>query len=390
MRRTWIASLTLTNFRNYARASLTPDRRPVVLTGANGAGKTNLLEAISLLSPGRGLRRAAYGELIPAGSAAPWAVAAQAHNGEEEIALGTGLDPKAPDPARAGRLVKINGQFVKSSGALARHIQIVWLSPAMDGLFTGPAEERRRFLNRLILSFDPEYRTRVAQFERAMRQRNRILEFPGGSLKILESLETQMAEMGVAIAASRIEAIGRLTAGIRARSARTADEPFPWADLSLEGELEAALENGSALDVEDEYRLTLARSRERDRAAKRTTAGPHRSDLIVGHGPKGMLARRCSTGEQKALLVGLILAHADLVKRMRGGLAPVLLLDEIAAHLDEVRRAGLFEQIISLQAQAWMTGTDAAVFAPLGDAAQFFRAAHGSVSRPAGSPTGAP
>ena len=374
--RLWVETVALTNYRNYAALALKTDHRPVILLGQNGAGKTNLLEAISLLAPGQGMRRAAYVDLAKNGGAGDWAVAATLHIDGESVRIGTGLQPGGSSSPRSGRIVRINGVAHSGSGALADYTEMVWLTPASDGLFTGAAAERRRFLDRLILCFDPGYRTRAGQFERAMRQRNRLLD-NGGSAALLSGLETIMAETGVAIAAARVEAVAALRAEMQARQERQTEALFPWAALKLDGGLENALEQRPAVDVEDWYCSQLASGRDRDRAAGRTLMGPHRSDLIVYHGPKGMLARVCSTGEQKALLIALVLAHAELSAARCDGVAPILLLDEIAAHLDGARRAALFEDILRIGAQAWMTGTDYAAFASLEGRAQFFRVEEG-------------
>ncbi len=349
-----------------------------MLTGANGAGKTNLLEALSLLVPGRGLRRTAFAELVRAGAGAEtgWAVAARVQGAEGLVEIGTGHSGQS---GSAGRTIRIDGVTARGSGALGTHVRMVWLTPAMDGLFAGAAGERRRFLDRLIQSLDPGYGSLLNRFERAMRQRNRLLEQGAFSPAEYEGLEIQMAESGVALAAARNDAIARLRREIGGGEKDQAGSPFPWATLALEGAIEARLEHDAALDAEDAYREMLAQGRDRDRAAKRTLEGPHRSDLVVGHGPNAAPARRCSTGEQKALLIGLILAHARLVKQQIGGRAPLILLDEIAAHLDEARRAALFAEIIALQAQAWMTGTDAELFAALGDRGQFLVIENGGV-----------
>jgi DNA replication and repair protein RecF len=360
----YIERLRLTEFRGYAALSLDLGPEPVVLTGANGAGKTNLLEAVSLLAPGQGLRRAPYPELNRLGGNGGWAISARLATPDGPIEIGTGLDTR-PGADRSGRIVRIDRQTVSGSGALADHVEMVWILPAMDGLFTGPAGERRRFLDRLILCFDPSYRTRVAHFERAMRQRNRLLETGSGQRLQLDGLERQMAETGVAIAAARAEAVDSLRAAIEVHRRAEPHSLFPWAGIELSGSLETALAAAPAVAVEEAYQRTLAAGRERDRAAGRTIEGPHRSDLVVRHGPKDMPAKSCSTGEQKALLVGLVLAHARLLAHGRSGAAPILLLDEIAAHLDEARRAALFVEVLSLGAQAWMTGTDRAAFAAL-------------------------
>jgi len=369
MPRAWLSRLSLTAFRNYATASLELEPGPVVLCGENGAGKTNVLEAVSLLSHGRGLRGAAFADLNCHGSVETgWTVSGRLHVGDAETVIGTGLRA-APGDERIARTVRIDGTPAQP-GALADYVRMVWLTPALCSLFSGPASERRRFLERITLSLDPQHRRVAGQFERAMRQRNRLLEM-GSSPALLDGLEIQMAEAGVAIAAARRDALERLGAVIARKWPDGADTAFPAARVYLDGRLENALECEAAVD--------LATSRERDRAAKRTTLGPHRSDLAVTHVPKDMPARLCSTGEQKALLVGLVLAHADLV-RTHTGTAPVILLDEIAAHLDARRRAAMFAEIEALAAQAWMTGTDRTVFAPLDGKAKFFLVDQGTVT----------
>jgi DNA replication and repair protein RecF len=384
----WVERLTLTNFRSHAALSLDLGPEPVVLTGPNGAGKTNLLEAVSLLAPGQGLRRAPFPELARLGGDGGWAVAARLQTATGLLEIGTGLTPnRGPreDERVSGRTVRIDRQAVSGSGALADHVEMVWLLPAMDGLFTGPAGDRRRFLDRLILCFDPAYRTRLGHFERAMRQRNKLLEMPHSPAAQLaaqlDGLEMHMAETGAAIAAARLAIVDNLARVIELRRLADPGSPFPWSTLAIEGALESELAGRPAVEVEDVYRARLRSGRDRDRAAGRTLDGPHRSDLIVTHGPKAMPARLCSTGEQKALLVGLVLAHAELIRQSGSGAAPILLLDEISAHLDVVRRAALFQEIVRLGAQAWMTGTDAGVFAPLQGAARFFSFEGGAVRR---------
>ena len=367
--RVWVERLTLTDFRNHTRFSQTFDARPVVLTGPNGAGKTNLIEAISLLAPGQGLRRAPYPEIARRGADA-WAVAARVHTPIGPVDIGTGLTGVSTASNRTGRTVRIDGEPQSGSGVLADYVEMVWLTPAMDGLFTGAGGDRRRFLDRMILCFDPGYRTRVNHFERAMAQRNRLLEQGVRENARLEGLEIVMAETGVAMAAARAQTVAALATMIEARRDRATASAFPWAKLELEGALEAALAERPAVEVEDAYARTLANVRERDRGAGRALDGPHRSDLVVGHGPKDAPARQCSTGEQKALLVGLILAHAELMAERRQGAAPILLLDEIAAHLDASRRAALFDEIVAIGTQAWMTGTDSEAFSALGERAQ--------------------
>lgn len=313
--------------------------------------------------------------MIRRGADGGWSVHARLHCAGGEVGVGTGFTNSDETSARS---VRIDGESARTTNALGEHVRAVWLTPSMDGLFTGPAGGRRRFLDKLIQSLDPGYRSCVSRFERAMRQRNRLLEEGATSSALFEGLEIQMAETGVAMAAARLDTVARLGGDAPGTRGTTA---FPWAVMALEGVLEQRLQNEAAVDAEDAYREMLGRSRARDRAAKRTLEGPHRSDLIVGHGPKSAPARGCSTGEQKALLIGLVLAHARLVKQQGDGFAPLILLDEIVAHLDEQRRAGLFAELQRLEAQAWMTGTEPGHFESWGDKAQAFSVENGCVSR---------
>jgi DNA replication and repair protein RecF len=408
----WVERLALTNFRCYAHVTLETSAEPQVIAGANGAGKTNLLEALSLLAPGQGMRRVPFAELARAGGDGGFAVAAKVHtlNGVADIGTGLlpspqgrgrgGVDPKdrSPDftptlqegggfdaagdsrggidrerPSERGRMVRIDGVAQSGSGVLADYLEIVWVTPAMDGLFTGPASERRRFLDRLILCFDPGYRTIAGRFERAMTSRNRLLSDGVRDNSQLSGFERVMAETGIAVAAARLEAVSAMAAVVERRKARDPNSAFPWSDFKLEGRIEDDLASMPAVEAEDAYAKALRDMRERDRAASRALEGPHRSDLSIGHGPKGLAARLCSTGEQKALLLGLVLAHAELLTERQEGAAPVLLLDEITAHLDVHRRAALFDEILHLKAQAWMTGTDAGAFEALSGRARFWR-----------------
>ena len=367
-----VTRLTLNRFRSYAAARAEFPSGMVVLTGANGAGKTNILEALSLFAGGRGLRRATMAELAhaPAGAANAlpgWAVAAEVEGALGLSHLGTGAEGIDADTP-VSRKCRIDREPVASAAAFADHLRLVWLTPDMDGLFRGAAGERRRFLDRLVLAVDAGHGSRVNALEKALRSRNRLLEDPGADARWLDAIEHEVAELALAVAASRAETVRRLTGAIAAR--RDPASPFPWADIALEGELEAAVLTQPAASVEDDYRRTLRDARPRDRAAGRTLIGPHASDLIVAHGPKGEAAERCSTGEQKALLTGLVLAHARLVADMTG-IVPILLLDEVAAHFDPERRAALFAVLDSLGAQAFMTGADPAAFAELGQARHY-------------------
>ena len=372
-----LTRLTLTDFRNYAGLRLETSARCVALAGPNGAGKTNLLEAISLLAPGRGLRGAGYDELARQGGAGAWAIAAELATAAGPVSLGTGwtrTDGEA-DAAAQSRLAIVDGYVQKSSGAFGEHVRLIWLTPAMDRLFAGPASDRRRFLDRLVAVFDPEHASRVTVFEKVMRERNLLLDDARPDPVWLDSLEAHMAEAAIAIAAARNAAVETLQRQI---AESRSDSAFPWGELSIDGEIEALVAATPAVRAEDEYRMILRDSRKPDRAAGRALRGPHRSDLAVVHGPKSMAAAQSSTGEQKALLIGLILAHARAVKKEVGA-PPILLLDEVAAHLDRVRRLGLFEALAALGCQAWMTGTDAELFAGLGRNAAVFHVEAGRI-----------
>jgi DNA replication and repair protein RecF len=367
-----LSRLKLSDFRNYAGLSLDLDTRHVVLTGENGAGKTNLMEAVSFLSPGRGLRRAAYADVARVGAETGFSVFAELEGMDGDVEIGTGT--AGTDEGQTRRL-RLNGTPAKTVDELLDHLRVLWLTPAMDGLFTGGSGDRRRFLDRLVLSLDPEHGRRATDYERAMRSRNKLLSEWRPDPVWLTGLERQMAELGIAMALARQEMLG-LLAGLVDRNHEGG--VFPAADLALSGFLDGEWHR-PAFDLEEQYLEMMKAGRYRDAAAGRTLDGPHRSDLLIRHRAKNMEAARCSTGEQKALLVGLILAHARLVGNMTGH-APVLLLDEIAAHLDEGRRAALFDLVDDLGGQAFMTGTDQSMFSALGDRARYLTVANGTVS----------
>ena len=376
---TRITALKLTSFRNYKSLNLDLQPKSVVLAGPNGSGKTNLLEAVSYLSPGRGLRRAQYVDvgLTPEkGGDGLWAVATslETENGDTEIGTGLSMLDGVPDKSRR---IRIDRQQVKSGDALTEYVRVLWLTPAMDGLFTGPAGDRRSFLDRLVLALDPSHGRRVNDFDKAVRNRNKVLEEAFDNSSWLDAAETQIAELGTAITAARHEILALLSAEVEKSSAMT--EHFPQALLELEGTVDDLVRTHLATDAEDAYRSLLQQSRRRDRAAGRTLEGPHRSDLLVRHAEKDMAARLCSTGEQKALLIGIVLAHAKLVGTI-ASMAPIILLDEVAAHLDQFRRAALFDVLEALNCQAFMTGTDRDLFADLGDRAQFLHVENGMIS----------
>jgi DNA replication and repair protein RecF len=369
-----INRLKLNDFRNYADIALSFDGRHVVLAGDNGSGKTNLLEAISFLSPGRGLRRASYGDVVSNHAAGGFSIFAQIEGMAGEADIGTGTE--AGGESGITRRLRVNGAPAAAIDDLLEHLRILWLTPAMDGLFMGGAADRRRFLDRLVLSIDPAHGRRAADFERAMKSRNRLLSESRWDPLWLDGLEEQMAGLGVATALARREMLGLLA---RLVEEGATEAQFPVPAIALSGFLDETDEQVAA-DLEDQYRLSLARERPRDAAAGRTLEGPHRADLLIRHRTKDIEAARCSTGEQKALLVGLVLAHARLAASLTG-FAPILLLDEIAAHLDENRRAMLFDLVDSIGGQAFMTGTDAAMFSAWGDRAAFFNVHNGEIGR---------
>jgi DNA replication and repair protein RecF len=373
-----ICRLTLTNFRSYRAATLQAALGPVVLVGPNGAGKTNLIEAISFLAPGRGLRRATLDEVAFSEGDGSWAAAAEVEGALGLATLGTGIAARHDGEEMLLRKCRVDREPVPSASAFADHLRVVWLTPQMDPLFAGPASERRRFLDRLVLTVDAEHGSRVHALERALRSRNRLLEEARPDPHWLDAVEHETAELAVAVAAGRAETVGRLQAALEGR--RDPASPFPWAEIALDGWLETMLLDHSAVEAEDRYRAVLKEGRPRDAAAGRTLAGPHLTDLEVMHGPKGIAASEASTGEQKALLIGLVLAHAGLIAEMTGW-APVLLLDEVIAHLDPARRSALYAALARLGAQVWMTGADPAAFSEIAGRAEMFEVLSGKVMR---------
>jgi DNA replication and repair protein RecF len=371
-----LTRLSLTEFRSWRAATLVVERRLVVLTGPNGAGKTNILEAISFLAPGRGLRRATLDAVARDGGPGTWAVAAEVEGALGLATLGTGLPTPAGSDGGGPRKCRIDREPVGSATAFAEHLRLVWLVPTMDGLFLGPASERRRFLDRLVLAVHPDHGGRVSALERSLRARNRLLENPAPDPHWLDAAEHETAELAVAVAAARAETVQRLAAMLSERG----NGPFPSAGLALDGWMEAQALERPAVEVEDHYRAMLRDNRGRDAAAGRTLDGPHLTDLAATFAPKGIAARDASTGEQKALLITLVLAHASLVATMTG-IAPVVLLDEVVAHLDPGRRDALFEALGALGAQVWMAGADPAAFAGVAGDADLFEVAPNRVAR---------
>jgi len=366
----YISRLRLSQFRNYAAASLDLDHRHVVLTGPNGAGKTNLLEAVSLLSPGRGLRRAPFETLVQAGSEASWAVAATLETPNGPVDIGTGINP--PDGARR---VRINGANAKTIEEMSAYIRLLWLTPDMDGLFRGGASDRRRFLDRLVMTLIPDHGAAVSSYEKAMRQRNRLLD-EGGDGSWLSAIEAQMAEHAAAIYFARADSLGHLQLLANQGVDETA---FPAAKLSLSPLFSDGHQPTASSTLEASLVALWRDTRALDRSCGRTTTGPHRADLEVFHAQKRMPAHLCSTGEQKALLIGLVLVHARLVAKMTT-ITPILLLDEVAAHLDPDRRKSLYSALQELNTQCWMTGTDPMLFEALGALAQTIHVTQGRLT----------
>lgn len=374
----FLRRLSLANFRSYHAAQVSLDSAgPVVVTGPNGAGKTNLVEAISLLAPGRGLRRATLEELAFSEGDGAWAVSAEIEGMLGLATLGTGVDPHSSEGVVRARQCRIDREPVSSAAAFADHLRVVWLTPAMDGLFNGPASERRRFLDRLVLAVDANHSGRVAALERSLRSRNRLLEEGQSDAHWLDAVEHETAEVAVAVVAARSETAARLSAALAAT--RDSALEFPRAELALDGWMERLLPAHSATEIEDRYRALLKDNRARDAAAGRTLDGPHLSDLKVSHADKGIAAEDASTGEQKALLIRLVLAHAGLIMDMTG-FAPVLVLDEVIAHLDPTRRDALYDTLAGLGAQVWITGADPGAFGDITGRAQMFEVRNGAVT----------
>lgn len=366
---TALTRLSLTDFRNYTTLTLPLEGRHVCLYGANGSGKTNLLEAISQLGPGRGLRSATLPEMSRASSSGHWAVAATL---ADDRKIGVGLDP---DSRTAKRMVRIDGAPASPTD-LSELVRIVWLTPAMDGIFRGSASDRRRFFDRQVMSHIPTHGRAASRYEKAMRERNALLERSSVDPAWADAIEARMAEAGAEMAINRALVLDSLRAAIETRP----EGYFPKADVTLDGPAEmAALSGEDFKSVFDALVEGFRKGRRRDSAAGRALSGPHRTDLAVIHRPTGAPARDASTGQQKALLIGLILASAAALKAEGDGPSPLLLLDEAAAHLDQNRRAALFDELDALGGQAWLTGTEHFLFDAFKDRAQLVQIEAGAV-----------
>lgn len=370
-----LSSLTLSNFRNYEYARIETSSVPVVLTGENGAGKTNILEAISLFSVGRGLRRAKLSELDNLNSANQgWAIAANINGRMGEVKIGTGRDTETIENTDK-RIVKIDGKPARGQTELARHVSLIWLTPQMEQLFTEGSSAGRKFLDRLVFGFDAEHATRVNDYEYSMRERNKLLQYGRADADWLSVLEQKMAECATAIALARLSTCEHINYTISASPLS-----FPKAYIDVFGFAEDLLKNGkSAVETENSLRNAFANYRNQDAATGRTSVGTHRSELKVTHLGKNMQAENCSMGEQKALMLSIILAQARS-GALWHGIVPIILLDEVAGHLDNVKRSELFEEIFDTGAQVWMTGTEAGLFADLAGKAQFFTVDNGNIT----------
>ncbi len=355
-----VQRLTLNNFRNYHTASLEAGAKTMVLVGPNGAGKTNLIEAISFFAPGRGLRRTTLDEVAFSEGDGSWAVAAEIEGALGLATLGTGIERPLEDGSAIQRKCRIDREPVGSAAAFADHVRVVWLIPAMDALFAGAPSERRRFLDRLVLAVDAEHASRVAALERSLRSRNRLLEETRPDAHWLDAVEHETAELAVAVAGLRMETVRRLDAVLAKRKGSA----FPAAEVTLDGWMEQLIADHPAAEIEERYCAVLHDNRARDAAAGRTLDGPHLSDLNVIYAEKNIAGADASTGEQKALLIGLVLAHARLIAEMTG-FSPILLLDEVVAHLDPARRRALHGELAQLGGQVWMTGADPVLFAEI-------------------------
>ena len=371
----YVQNLQLHNFRCYDSAKMDGiESGLIVLSGPNGAGKTNILEAVSLLSPGRGLRSATNDEIQKKDKSTSWAIASHVETGGVVVQIGTGLEEGG-----SKRSVRINGANAKNQMALSDYLSCIWLTPQMDRLFIDSSGGRRRFFDKLIFAFDPGHAGRVTRYENAMSQRSKLLREGKGDPSWLMALESQMAETGIAIAAARLDFAARLQTACDMAHERE-ETFFPKAVLQLSGTIEELLSKSPAVEVEEMFLYQLKQSRTRDAETGGAATGPHKGDLLVRYAAKDMPADQCSTGEQKALLIGIILAHARLMRAERGA-PPILLLDEVAAHLDENRRAALFDLLCELGGQVWMTGTDESHLSAAGKRAQFWGVNHAEITK---------
>lgn len=372
----YVERVLLNNFRSYESLELDIGSNSVVLTGPNGAGKTNLLEALSFLSPGRGFRRAKLADVNKIGALSPWVVSGRLMTPDGSHQLGTGLLPRAElltETSADRRIGRLDGENLSSPAAFGDILQVAWLTPQMDRLFIEGTSGRRRFLDQLVAAYHPSHTREVNAYEKVMRERGRLLSDGNADPVWVSSLESRMAEHGVAVAAARLDATHKLSQAIM-----ESQSAFPNAVLSLAGELEEGLMTQPAIEVESNFCEKLQGTRILDARSGRTSIGPHKTDLLVRHANKDMPAELCSTGEQKALLIGITLASARL-SATQFGAPPLLLLDEVAAHLDKKRRGFLFEELGDIGSQVWLTGTDISLFDQMEKRARFFRVENGKI-----------
>lgn len=356
-----IKKLTLTNFRNHEYLKINVDERPVIITGENGVGKTNILEAISFLAPGRGLKNAKICEVAKDGIH-NWGVSATIKNDNFETNIGTGKNPKI---SAKNRIIRINDEQVKSQACLADVLSLIWLTPQMDGIFIGSSSDRRKFLDRMIYSFDPEHASRVFSYEHAMRERAKLLQ-SSGDIHWINILEQKMAENSVAIADARIQ-ITELIADYIEKSTTSFTKPY----ITAQGYTEDSLNSGmAAIDVEEKIKCDLKDLRMKDKFSGRTNCGCHKADLVAHHFGKNTPAAQCSTGEQKAMLLSIIIAKSKAKSKWKNQV-PIILLDEVVSHLDELKKNELLQELMNLKAQIWITGVDKKIFSFLDSNANF-------------------
>lgn len=359
----YINNLHLSNYRNHKDFILEIEDKVVVVTGANGAGKTNILEAISLLSPGRGLKNAKLSDILNKETNEPWISVAKIKNRDDIVTIGSTI---VEQENRYKRIIKVNGEPIKTQNNLTEYVSVIWLTPQMDQLFLDSASTRRKFLDRLTYNFFPDHASNVALYEHLMRERAKILKENYKEKIWLDSVEQKMAEACVNIAFARNETVNYLNQEIGKIM-----EPFPKGSLSISGDIENSIKEKKAIIIENELKEKFVKSRQYDYETGKTNVGVHKTDLIVYYTNKQINAEFCSTGEQKALLLSIILAEISAKIKWRNS-APIVLLDEVAAHLDENRRNSLFDNLCNLKVQAWLTGTDKKIFEYLEDKGQFF------------------
>lgn len=371
-----VLKIKLDHYRNYEHLEFSLDSAPVIITGENGVGKTNIIESISLLSPGKGIRGVNNQDINNNSSLKPWSsdIIIDGVYGKSNIQM-QASDPDSLNSKQDKRIVYIDGSKIRSKNEISQIFSVIWLTPQMDNIFISSSSERRKFFDRLVYNFDIEHATRISKYEYYVKERNKILSYPNRDLSWLEIVEKKISEYGVSVAASRIEAAQHLNMAIQ-----ESFSPFPKAEIEISGELEQMLPNMPALTLESFFRDKLKSNRELDANTARTNFGPHKSDIILTHLPKNQKAPLCSTGEQKALLISLILA--DVKTRIKcSNTVPVVLLDEVVAHLDDERKHFLFSELLNLKCQFFITGVDHTTFSEIHNKTQILQVCNNNIHR---------